>query len=257
MRIIPQERYLRENFVGYDQARMVDEKVPKGEPVLAFMGVPDAYTSREILVGYQGAFNETTADMLNIGWVEGYQPRILETFKFPEKTIQHLRVSAVNHPAQQWSVHELRFFHRGVELPRRPEWRLRAWPNPWDVQLAFDNSPATRWRSWQPAAPGMYLDTDFGRVVQIDEVRLETSYDSRYVQVQVEGLPQAPIVSSIEPPQSIRHVASAEMSRRGIHYLLLHETDPAADDIRDDPEGWGFTEIAAGYGVRLYQCCSR
>ena len=49
--------------------------------------------------------------------------------------------------------------------------------------------------------------------------------------------------------------ATYEMAQRGIHYLLIHDSDPIAEDIRDDPDGWGLTEIASGYGVRLYQCC--
>ncbi len=255
LRIIPQERYLR-GFAVYDQARLVDANVPKGEPVLAFLGVPDAYTSREILVGYQAAFNETTADILNVGWVPNYQPRILRTFTFPETAIRRIRLTTVSGSRHQWSVHEIRFFDRGVELPRRSgEWRLRAWPNPWEVQLAFDNSPATRWRSWEHAAPGMYLDVDFGQSVQVDQVRVETSHDSEDVQVQVEGLAQNSVMSEIAPQESIRHAATDEMQRRGIRYLLVHDTDPQADDFRDDPGGWGLTELAAGYGVRLYECC--
>jgi hypothetical protein len=255
LRIVPQDRYLREHFAGYDQAKMIDSYVPKGEPVLAFLGVPDAYTSHEILVSYQAAANETTADILNVGWVEGYQPRLVETYQFPEQTTPHVRVTVAEASPQQWSVHELRFFDRGSELPRRPEWRVKARPNPWEVQLAFDNSPATRWRSWEHATPGMYLDVDFGKSVRLDEARLETSYDSRNVQVQIEGLAQSAVVSSIEPPAAIRHAATYEMAQRGIHYLLIHASDPIADDIRDDPDGWGLTEIAAGYGVKLYQCC--
>jgi hypothetical protein len=255
LRIVPPDQYLGRDLPGYDQARLIDAHVPKGEAVLAFLGVPEAYTTREILVSYQAASNETTADSLNAGWVQGYQPRMLQTFLFPEKTIPRIRVAVVSRSDQQWSVHELRFFDHGVELPRQPEWRLRAWPNPWEVQLAFDNSPATRWRSAERAAPGMYLDVEFAKSVPVDEVRLETSYDSRNVQVQVEGLAQNPVLSGMEPPATIRHAATFEMQKRGIHYVLIHETDPIAEDIRDDPEGWGLTEIAAGYGVRLYQCC--
>jgi hypothetical protein len=255
LRLVPQEQYLQRDLPGYAQARMIDAHVPKGEAVLAFLGVPDAYTSREILVGYQAASNETAADILNLGWVQGFQPRLVETFTFPEKTISRVRVKAVNVSDHQWSVEELRFLDHGTELPRQPGWRLRAWPNPWEVRLAFDNSPATRWRSGERAAEGMYLDVDFGKDVRVDQVRVETSYDSRDIRLQVEGVAQAPVVTGMEPPQSIRHAATYEMAQRGIHYLLIHEADPIADDIRDDPEGWGLTELPGGYGVRLYQCC--
>ena len=38
---------------------------------------------------------------------------------------------------EQWNVHELRFFYHGAELARKLDWRLRAWPNPWEVQTGF------------------------------------------------------------------------------------------------------------------------
>ena len=36
--------------------------------------------------------------------------------------------------------------------------------------MAFDNSQATRWRSWEVAGPGMYIDVDFGYPEAVDEV---------------------------------------------------------------------------------------
>ena len=139
LRIVPQETYLREVSPAYGAARLVDAVVPKGERVLAANGVADAYTSREVLVSYHGAFNESLMDSINIGWLAAFQPRVLETFSFPERTVRRIRVLQTgigDSPEELWSVHELRFFHGGVELPRRGEWRLRAWPNPCDVQLA-------------------------------------------------------------------------------------------------------------------------
>ncbi len=192
LRIIPQDAYLRQSYSPYSVARLVDANVPKGERVLAMGGIADAYTSREIMVSYLAAINERLADSFYIGYVKDYQPRVLQTFSFPEKAIRAAsRVLANRHgnPVEQWSVHELRFFDHGAELPRRPEWRLRAWPNPWDVQLAFDNSPATRWRTWETARAGMYLDVDFSRVESVDQVNIETSYDyNLHRQVIVEAM---------------------------------------------------------------------
>jgi hypothetical protein len=265
LRIIPQERYLRQNFPPYSAARFVDANVPKGERVLARSGVPEAYTSREILIGYQAAFNESLVDSLDIGWLGSQQPRVLQTFSFPERTVRRIRVVQTgvgDPPLEQWSVHELRFFDHGVEVPRRPEWRLRAWPNPWDVQLAFDNSPATRWRTWETARPGMYLDVDFGQAKAVDQVRIETSYDSIHIREIVEvmddagswvGIARDPAVVPVDPGPNLRHAATYEMQARGIHYLLMQDGEWGANDIADDPEGWGLAEVAAGYGFRLYR----
>jgi hypothetical protein len=265
LRIVPQENYLRAVSPAYGAARLVDANVPKGERVLAANGVADAYTSRDILVSYHGAFNESLLDSINIGWLAAFQPRVLETFSFPEKAVRRIRVLQTgtgDPPDEQWSVHELRFFRGGVEIPRQAEWRLRAWPNPWDVQLAFDNSPATRWRTWERARPGMYLDVDFGRLENLDQVRMETSYDYLHIKTVLEALNEAgqwtgiagdPVAKAIDPGPNIRRAATYEMKARGIHYLLLHDGDFGADDIQGDPEGWGLTPIAAGYGIRLYR----
>jgi hypothetical protein len=266
LRIIPQERYLRDNFIVYRQARLVDANVPKGEAVLAFLGVPDAYTSREILVSYQAAFNQSLADTIDIGWIKDFQPRVLQTFSFPEKTIRRIRVlqtGAADPQIEQWSVHELRFFDHNAELPRRSEWQLGAWPNSWDAPLAFDNSLATRWRTWEAARPGMYLSVDFTRAESLDQVKLETSYDySIHSKVIVEAMNEAgqwleiarnSVVSVLDPGPNIRRAATRAMWARGIHFLLMHDGDFGAKEIDDDPEGWGLKQVAAGYGVRLYR----
>ena len=65
--------------------------------------------------------------------------------------------------AKNWTVSEMRVLAGGGELPRTPEWRLSAWPNGWDVQLAFDNNYATRWSTWQAMPPRAYVAIDFGR----------------------------------------------------------------------------------------------
>ena len=270
LRLIPQDEYLRKNDLDYGAARLVEATVPEGERILGLRGVASAYCNREILSTYQSALSQTLIDSIYMGWVEDYQATVAETFEFPERPARRLRVlqtGVVDNPNAQWSVHELRFFHHGIEIPRRPEWRLRAWPNPWEVQLAFDNSLATRWRPWESVKPGDYLDVDFGGDQPVDEVRIETSSDSLAMQLQVEALvvpgndasgewvPVAknPKVSALLLKSSLRLAAMYELKAHGLHYLLVGDSDYGADDFRDDPEAWGLKQIASGYGIRIYK----
>jgi hypothetical protein len=163
---------------------------------------------------------------------------------------------------EQWGIHELRFFSDGTELPRLPEWRLQASPNPWDVQLAFDNSPATRWRSWEPAKPGMYLEVDFSKPQAIDQVMLETCPDDRGIPAKIEVLDDGgrwrqaggqTSEESVALHGDIRRAAIYELHTRNVNYLLMRDVDYGAEDIRDDPESWGLKEIAVGFGARLYR----
>lgn len=264
IRKIPQDRYLAENFAAYGIARMIDDHVPKGARVLAVNGVADAYTSHEVLVGFQAGLNDDLADILNTGWDEIRQPERRRIFKFPARRAKRLRVleTAKGAPLEEFKVTELRFFFQGKELPREPGWRLRAWPNPWDVQMAFDNSPTTRWRSWETAWPGMYIDTDFGNYQMVDEVDLDTSPDYANLRLQVESMDAPgewvkvadnPRDEVLKPPPDIRRWAGRELHERGIDYILMQDTDWGADDMREDPASWGFKEIARGHGARIYQ----
>jgi hypothetical protein len=264
IRKIPQDRYLRQSFPAYGIARMIEDTVPKGAPVLAVNGLPDSYTTHEILVGFQSAYNDDLVDILNSGWDESGQPRRRIIFKFPAMAARRFRVlqTGVGAPLEEFKAHELRFFLNGSEVRRDPAWRLRAWPNPWDVQMAFDNSPATRWRSWQTASPGMYIDADFGKYESVDEVRLDTSFDYGNVRLQVEAMNPSgqwvmvasnPDTKAIPAPVAIRKWASRELHARGIDYIVMQDTDWGADDMIDDPESWGFEVVAKGYGARIYK----
>ncbi len=240
--------------------------MPKGERILGTAGVAYAYCNRDFLISYQAALNQTMIDTLNVAWLLDFQPTVVETFRFPEHTARRFRVlqtGKVDFAEIQWSVHEMRFFHQGKEIPRQADWRLRAWPNPWEVQLAFDGSLATRWRSWETVKPGDYLDVDFGKMEAVDEVVLDASADCFAVQLQVEAMDASgqwvrlakdpEQVASDHKNYSLRLAATYEMKERGLHYLLIGSDYPGAPDFEDDPAAWGLTQVATGYGIQIYK----
>jgi len=264
LRIIPEDRYLN-NFVTYRWARMIEDHVPPGARVLVRSEVATAYTSRDVLTGYEGAFNEELQDLLNAGWDSWSQPRKLWTCSFPERRMRRLRLVQTGTGKileEQWDVHELRFFDAGVELPRLPEWRLQAHPNPWGVQLAFDNSEATRWRSWEPLRPGMSIEVDFGREQPVDQVRVELSDADWNVRMRVEAMDAngrwTPLPGREELRQkqyvgSVRRAAGFELHARGVDYVLLKDTDGGAKDIAGDPARWGMRRLVYESGASLYE----
>jgi hypothetical protein len=264
LRIMPPDEFLRKNAPGYAAARMIDAQVPGDEPVFSMDGILDSYTRHPILLYYHSASNETLADTINMGWNGIAQPTLASVFQFPERKTRRMRVVQAAQAAypHQWNVYELRFFYHGSELPRRPDWRLQAWPNPWEVQLAFDNSLATRWRSDEVAGPGMYLDVDFGREEGVDEVRLVVSGDAELTRLQLEAMnsPAAwekiaehPALMDKDVPKEIRRMATHEMYARGINYFLIADTNNGSEDFAKDPESWGLKLIGQAGGDRLYR----
>jgi hypothetical protein len=265
LRQIPADTYLTLRDPDYLAARMIDRYVPAGQRVFAINFGREAYTSREVMVSFRSASNEVLSDIFHAGFNPAAQPLLARDFHFAERGVRRVRVlqTAQAERPEQWNVHELRFFDRGVELPRNPGWRLRAWPNPWDVRLAFDNSPVTRWRSWEVASPGMYIDVDFGREETLDQARIETSTDIVRARFELDAVNAAGQWEKIadEPGwkgvevynYSPRRMATRELLARGVNYLLISATDFGADDLRDDPEYWGVEEVASTPQARLYR----
>lgn len=263
LRIIPADKYLRDNDDSYGQARLIETYVPKGQRVLAPNGIADAYTTREILVSFRSASTQVMGDTLDAGYQADRQPRIFQTFSFPERALRRVRIRQVasTGPDALWSVNELRFFDHRTELARGPQWRLRAWPNPWEVQLAFDNSNPTRWRTWAPSQ-NAYLDVDFSQAMPMDEVRIETSYDYFNFKPVLEAMDEAgrwveiardPAQRETVEDHNIRRAATDYVKSQGIHYLAIQDRDFESEDLKGDPDGWGLIKVASGYGITIYR----
>jgi hypothetical protein len=242
---------------------MVEDKTPPGARILTFPGLPESYTTREVLVVYQAAFNNRMGDILWSGMLADYAPTWHLRFRFPPQPLRGIRVVQTASGAPDlWNVTELRIFDGDRELRREPGWRLRAHPNPWDVQQAFDNSPATRWRSRQSLFSGMFLDVNFDRARTADSVLIECSHDQSKIRLKLEGrsargawlqLANAPEETDAPPLLGMRRAATRELKWNGIDYLLIFENDFGAADFRGNAPQWGITEVSEHRGARLYK----
>lgn len=265
LRLTSQEAYLRKTLYADDVVRMVESNVPPHGRVFSSQGFATSYTTRDILIGYESAFSTLIGDMIFMGFTEDFQPTKAAVMHFPETSVRRIRVLQTAHAksGDMWDVHEMRFYSRGAEIPRDQRWKLRAWPNAWDVQLAFDNSEATRWRTWETAAPGDYLDVDFGAPTPVDQVILETSNQSTWpMHLEVQALDPSghwrTLTDVLDIQQravrgSIRRQATYEMHRRGVDYLLEFDSAWGASDFSDDPAAWGLEVAARSSQATLYK----
>ncbi len=263
LRVTSEDQWLTEKYQAYSIARLIETDVPAGGRVFSFQPVAEAYTNREILVGFQGGENQVLRDILLTPLVEGFQASRRLTFTFAQRNLRKVRVvQTARAEPDQWSVTELRVLLGGQELQRAIAWRLRASPSPWDVQMAFDNSPVTRWRSWQTIEPGMFLEVDLGTPQTIDSVVLEASDDQGKVRLRLEGIdPQGgvvplaagPVQTGATVPPRLRRYAVEELKLRGVQYILVMEGDHGSADFRSKPMAWGITEAGESYGARLYR----
>jgi hypothetical protein len=261
LRLQPEEAYLSQD-PEYNVVRMLGAAVPPGAPIFLISQSAQSYLQRELLVGYESASNEVLQDILWTPVARSFQPTRILKFEFSPREVRKLRVvQTATLSGDQWSVAEIRVFNGVGELPRDPVWRLTARPNPWDVQLAFDNSPVTRWRSWEPAAPGMYVEVDFGGLRSASSVVVESSDDTGDAKVKLDAmgvdgqwvtLSDRPMQSKQAIRVSLRLAATAELKARGIQYVVIKPENFGADDFRRYPAAWGMSVAGTVGDVRLY-----
>jgi hypothetical protein len=261
LRIETEHDYLSFRLPQYGIARMIEEKVPPDGKVLAVSGGAEAYTTREILTGYQSARGNTMQQILWSPHASHYQPTGRMRFQFPAASVTAVRVVQTGREVADWAVNELRFYRGAKELERSPRWRLRAHPNPWDVQMAFDNSAVTPWRVRQKVFPGMFVEADFGQPQTLDSALIECACAIRSLALRLEGREAAGdwrILTDqverfeIEAPPWLRREATAGIKTLGVDYLLIYDSDYYAEDFRAQSSLWGLRLISERNGARLY-----
>src|SRR5262249_52771225 len=156
----------------YPIADKIHKTVPPDGRIFSFAGRPEAYIQREMLVSYESAEANLINDIL-LAPLDGFVPTGRIRYRFPAQPLRGVRVVQTATAKPLWTVSEMRAYRGDTELSRKPEWRLSARPNGWEVQLAFDNSAVTRWSSWEPMRPDQFLQIDFGHPETADSVVLE------------------------------------------------------------------------------------
>jgi hypothetical protein len=259
-RRIPEMEWVGRHALDVALAPQIHTHVRPDRKIYSFAGRPEAYLDREILVSYESAEANLLNDIL-LAPLHGYKPTAHRRFEFPARAVEAVRVAQTAASPSFWSVAEVRVYAGGREVPRAPSWRLQAHPNGWEVQLAFDNSPVTRWSSWEPSRPGQSIEIRFGRAETIDAVVVESAAEG-YSKLRLEGrgsdgrwveLAAQPQTVDVDPPRGMRLAATREVKARGVSHLLIQETDFFYQDALRHLRYWGLTEIGQANGTHFYR----
>jgi len=253
LRIKPEGPYIESRLPYYAIDRLIEARTAPGSTVFTFTPIPEAYTSRRIRVEFQSAENKITGAILWTASQPEFAPLQRLRWTFPRQSLRRIRVVQTGTGPEIWSVHELRVFDGARELPRAPEWRLRANPYPWGVQSAFDNSPVTFWLAGDAVRPGQYLQVDFGREEQADSVVIESAPNQPSVRLRLDDLAADPVISDVPRPLGLRRAAAEEAKRRGNDYLLIFPNNAGAGDYRLNTDLWGIRYLGEAAGARLYE----
>lgn len=258
------EAYLARVSPEYRIARMVQSETPAGATVFTLAGLAEAYTDRTIIVDYQSAKGERLRDRLYVATDPNFQGVRRLEYRFPRRKLRQVRVvqTAPGGTRDLWAMTEMRILDGDREIPSSSAWKLRGSDAPWRLHEAFDGNPVTRWRAWRWLRPGMYVSVEFPGLEQVDAVWLETSPDHHAARLQVEGVDESgrwtvlagePKIISLAPPLGLRCLATRELLREGVGYLVVPEGNPYAKDFETKADLWGITEAGAASDMRLYR----
>jgi Dolichyl-phosphate-mannose-protein mannosyltransferase len=266
LRIRPQDPYLESHLLYYGVDRMIERSTAPASTIFTFKPIPEAYTSRRILVEYQAAANRISGAILWTAFVPEYAPTGRLRFSFPRQPLAAIRVVQTGTGDSQWTVHELRVYDGGTalagQLARGPRWRLTARPYPWGIQSAFDNSLATFWMCGSTLQPDQFVQVDFGQPETASAVAIETVPDQRGLKLKLEGrdaagqwkiLSSEPQAGAASRPLGLRRAVAEELKRRGIDYVLAFDGDLGSDDLRENAGIYGIHQAGEYKGARLYQ----
>jgi hypothetical protein len=265
LRIESEDSWLSRKQPDYQIAKLLEAAVPANARVFTMNGMPEAYTTREIWVRFQSAPSEALGDTFFSAYTADYQPRCAEIFEFAPLTERKIRLTQTGPSIEQveWTMSEFRVYTSGKELPRSPAWRIHSSINHWgDIALALDNSPVTRWRTWERFKPGMSVELDLGSDQSIDRVRLESPLDCtvRVLRLDVAGadgtwrkIADQARIEAVNAPSFMGKAAIREMKARGVDYFFIREGEPGAAEIQENPEAWGLTVIGTASNGKLYR----
>ncbi len=259
LRLESAQPYILKNLPDLALKVPIELEVPRGERIFSFAGRPQAYIDRDIIVSYESTLGNLAQDIL---WtLQVHKPQHAQHFKFLPVTTRGVRVVNIAKRTEFWTVSEMRLRSQGRELPRSPAWRLRAWPNGWEVPLAFDNSYTTRWSTWEAMAPHARIQVEFPAAERIDEVVLECE-PAWTARLQVEilldsgrwvALTDTPELVKSDFPAGLRRAATRDMKALGLRFLLINDGDMVYEDMKKYPNFWGVTQLAEANGTHFYR----
>src|SRR5439155_27332831 len=137
---------------------------------------------------WQSALADRLIDTLKLASLYADIPFYDLRAEWPARLFKGFRFRLTTQHPGEWDVSEIRFYSGADRVFSSPQWQLRGWPNPWEAPLAFDDNFASRWRSWEPMRPGMFIDALLDRPQLLTAVALSSHSPVYNVPVEFYGL---------------------------------------------------------------------
>lgn len=265
LRLQPEPEYLAATIGEYQVARTIQSATAPGERVFALLPTPKAYLDRETLDYWHSAQADQLLDTLKMGGLYLDDPFYDLQAAWPPRPLHGVRFRLTGRHTGQWCVHEVRLFLGANRVYASPQWSLTAWPHPGDVGGAFDDNLATRWLTWGPMRPGMFVEAVFDRPQVLSRAVLVSHTPVYGVPVVFEGLVENGRWHRLSPApeavlrryEDLRRDATRAVKRAGFRYILAsverEGNSPLAQRMAAEPWAWGMSVAARIGPVYLFR----
>ena len=264
LRIEPENDYLAARLGDYRIARIIQSGTRPRERVYSLISVAMSYTDREVLQFWHSAQAESFIDSLRVVSFDRDTPFYEVRAVWSPRLVWGVAVRAAQSSPAEWCIHDLMLYSGGYRIFGSPQWRLRAWPNVWELPLVFDENRATRWRSWRPIRAGMYVEAAFDRP-QVLSGAVMTSHTPGF-HVPFEFYLRGPhgwrlITARPDIKQTplgdLRMAATRAIRAAGYQYLLVSSDNegngPIGKAIAGHEVEWGLEKAGVEGRVTLYR----
>jgi hypothetical protein len=263
LRIQPERDYLESVLPAYQVARLLQDHTNPGDRIFSLISVPTAYTDRDVLEFWHSAQADRLQDTLSAAVVSAdtlFEVRA----DWAAQPMLGLRLRMPWASPVEWRINDIKLFSGGRQILGGPQWELEAWPNVWELPLAFDQNQATRWRTWEPIRAGMYVQVDFDRPQEVNGaiVTSPASYSAlpfEFYARERQGwrLLKSHVVETQKPSGDLRMAATTVVRKAGFNYILAYNSNGGngilGAAMLAHPAEWGVRKTAEVDPILLFR----
>jgi hypothetical protein len=227
LRLESEQDYLARTVWEYRLTDLLAQTRPS-ETTFSLTAIPNAYAGRPIVDWWQSALADRIMDTLRLASVYSDVPFFDLRAEWPSETLNALRFRLTTTHPGEWDLNEVRLFSGSDRVNNSLRWQSTAWPNTWEVPVAFDDNFASRWRTWEPMHPGMFVEVRFDHPQRLTAAALASHSPIYNVPVEFYGLGSNgawKLLSAhpkrvLRPKEDLRRPAMLYLKSCGIDYIL-------------------------------------
>jgi hypothetical protein len=257
VRLETEEAYLARTSYDYAYVKMVDRTTPPNAKILDLWGAHAVHSTREFIGSWQSAQAVRLVEGLDFARRQGTTAVSAVVGNFDEQAICGVRAILAADMPSPWAIHQMEVKRGHVRIVDRSTRWVSASKLPWEVPLALDTNPVSRWWTGQPAQRGDYLQIDYTQPVTADSIHLLTPTPSQLrIEVCNRGLwTNVPVRTSNVPELNLRPAAVQMLKQAGITHILTPASFEGigvlGERLVNTADDWGLEVVGNLHAVYL------